>query len=114
MVACRSKVYKAIRGLRPDAGLQFATTVTLQPLSAEDIFFHLEQYRDELGRAEVEWAPVTEQLDHADGVLATALRTPWLLSLAATALKRRPRHRPPSGLRRVAIPPRSATDSSRR
>jgi hypothetical protein len=88
VVACRSNVYEAIREFRPDAGLQFATTVTLQPLSAEDIYFYLEQYRDELGRAEVEWTPVTDQLDQADGVLATALRTPWLLSLAATALKR--------------------------
>jgi hypothetical protein len=88
VVACRSTVYKAIRELRPDGALQFATTVTLQPLSAEDIFFHLEQYRDELGRTEAEWAPVTDQLDEADGVLTTALRTPWLLSLAATTLKR--------------------------
>jgi predicted NACHT family NTPase len=39
VVACRSTVYKAIRELRPDGALQFATTVTLQPLSAEDIFF---------------------------------------------------------------------------
>jgi hypothetical protein len=89
VVACRSRVYKAIRELRPDAGLQFATTVTLQPLTAEDIYFYLEQYRDGLdGVKEAEWAPVTDQLDQADGVLATALRTPWLLSLAATALKR--------------------------
>jgi len=88
VIACRSTVYDAIREFKPDAGLQFATTVTLQPLSAEDVYFYLEQYRDELGRADIEWAPVTDQLDQADGVLATALRTPWLLSLAATALKR--------------------------
>src|SRR6516225_1259643 len=88
VAACRSTVYKAVRELRPDAGLQFATTVTLQPLSAEDIYLHLEQYRDELGRAEAEWAAITDQLDEADGVLATCLRTPWMLSLAATALKR--------------------------
>jgi hypothetical protein len=88
VVACRSRVYEAIRDLRPDAGLQFATTVTLQPLTAEDIYFYLEQYRDGLGiKEEAAWAPVTDQLDQADGVLATALRTPWLLSLAAAALK---------------------------
>jgi hypothetical protein len=90
VVACRSPVYKAIRDLHPDAGLQFATTATLQPLSADDIYFYLEQYREGLGGGidQAEWAPVTDQLDQADGVLAAALRTPWLLSLAATALKR--------------------------
>ena len=89
VVACRTNVYAAIRELRDDAGLQFATTITLQPFSADDIYFHLEQYRDELGVAEAAWAPVTDQLVHTpDGILASALRTPWLLSLAATALHR--------------------------
>jgi predicted NACHT family NTPase len=87
VVACRSTVYKEIRDLRGDAGLQFATTVTLQPFSADDIYIYLEQYRDELGIAEAAWAPVSDQLEQAhDGVLATALRTSWMLSLAATAL----------------------------
>ncbi|HWT47833.1 MAG TPA: hypothetical protein VN255_04350 [Mycobacterium sp.] len=89
VVACRSRVYTAVRDLRGDAGLQFATTVTLQPFSAADIYIYLEQYRDELGIAEAAWAPVTDQLEQAgNGVLATALRTPWILSLAATALYR--------------------------
>jgi hypothetical protein len=89
VVACRSRVYKTIRELRADAGLQFATTVTLQPFSADDIYIYLEQYRDEIGIAEAAWAPVTDQLVNTpDGVLATALRTPWLLNLAATALNR--------------------------
>ena len=89
VVTCRSRVYDAIRELCDDAGLQFATTVTLQPLSAEDIYIYLEQYRDEHRQAEAKWAPVTDQLEHTpDGILATALGTPWLLSLAAMALKR--------------------------
>jgi hypothetical protein len=89
VVACRTDVYAAIRELRDDPGLHFATTITLQPFSADDIYYHLEQYRDELGIAEAAWAPVTDQLVHTpDGILATALRTPWLLSLAATALHR--------------------------
>ncbi|MDH6247258.1 hypothetical protein [Mycobacterium sp. OTB74] len=89
VVACRSRVYAAICELRPAAGLHYAITVTLQPFSAEDIYFHLERYREGLGIAEAVWAPVTDQLDQApSGVLATALRTPWLLSLAATALGR--------------------------
>jgi hypothetical protein len=63
--------------------------MTLQPFSAADIYIYLEQYRDELGIAEASWAPVTDQLEQGyDGVLATALRTPWMLSLAATALHR--------------------------
>ncbi len=89
VITCRSRVYDAIRELCGDAGLQFATTVTLQPLSAEDIYIYLDQYREEHRQAEVKWAPVTDQLERApDGILATALGTPWLLSLAAMALKR--------------------------
>jgi len=89
VITCRSSVYDAIRGLCDDAGLQFATTVTLQPLSAEDIYIYLEQYRDEHRQAEAKWAPVTDQLERTpDGILATALGTPWLLSLAAMVLKR--------------------------
>ena len=88
VVTCRSTVYTSIRALRDESGLLFATAVTLQPLSAADIYFYLEKYRDEFERAEAEWAPVIDQLDRRDGVLATALRTPWLLSLAAMALKR--------------------------
>jgi hypothetical protein len=89
VITCRSRVYDAIRELCDHAGLQFATTVTLQPLSAEDIYIYLEQYRDEHRQAEAKWAPVTDQLEHTpDGILATALGTPWLLSLAAIALKR--------------------------
>jgi len=89
VVACRSRVYDAIRELGDDAGLQFATTVILQPLSTEDIYIYLEQYRDEYRQAETNWAPITDQLqDQPDGTLATALGTPWLLSLAAMAVKR--------------------------
>jgi hypothetical protein len=90
LVACRSQVYAEIREIRGDAGLQFATTVTLQPFSPDDICNYLDLYLgDGLGITKAVWAPVTEQIDHAcDGVLANGLRTPWMLSLAATALHR--------------------------
>jgi hypothetical protein len=89
VVMCRSSVYDRIRELRGDAGLHGATTITLQPLSPIEIRDYLEHYRGQLGITKEAWAPVTDQIGHnPDGPLATALRTPWLLGLAATALHR--------------------------
>ena len=88
MITCRSGVYDAIRELCNDAGLQSGDRHPAA-LSAEDIYIYLEQYRDEHRQAEAKWAPVTDQLERTpDGILATALGTPWLVSLAATALTR--------------------------
>ena len=86
---CRTGVYKRIRELRGDAGLHGATTITLQPLSPIKICDHLHHYRDQLGVPKDIWGPITDQIrNHPDGPLATALRTPWLLGLAVTALAR--------------------------
>jgi hypothetical protein len=89
VVMCRTGVYARIRELRGDAGLHGATTITLQPLSPTQICDYLQQYRDQLGVPEDAWGAVTDQIGHdPDGPLATALRTPWLLGLAVTALGR--------------------------
>ena len=89
VVMCRTGVYDRIRELRGDAGLHGATTITLQPLSPIEICDYLHQYREQLGIPKEAWVPVTDQIGHdPDGPLATALRTPWLLGLAATSLRR--------------------------
>ncbi len=89
VVMCRTGVYARLRELRGDAGLHGATTITLQPLSPIEICDYLHQHREQLGIPEDAWVAVTDQIGHdPDGPLATALRTPWLLGLAATALRR--------------------------
>jgi NACHT domain len=89
VVTCRTGVYTRIRELRGDAGLHGATTIALQPLSAIDIYDYLHHYRDQLGIPDDAWAPVIDQIgQNPEGPLATALRTPWLLGLAVTALGR--------------------------
>ncbi|WP_431972388.1 hypothetical protein [Nocardia sp. bgisy134] len=87
VVLCRTPVFARITGLRGDAGLHGATTVTVQTLTTTDIYCYLDDYRDQLGVAEQAWGSVTARLEQdPDGPLATALRTPWLLGLAAPAL----------------------------
>ncbi|QUR68950.1 NACHT domain-containing protein [Mycobacterium spongiae] len=88
VVTCRTNVHARLRDLRGDAGLHGATTITLQPMSPSDIRGYLNHYGDQLGIDHEAWAAVTDQIGHKpDGPLATALRTPWLLGLAATALR---------------------------
>ncbi len=89
VVMCRTGVYARLRELRGDAGLHGAITITLLPLSPIEICDYLHHYGDQLGIPAETWVPVTDQIrDDPNGPLATALRTPWLLGLAATALRR--------------------------
>ncbi|MGX1772556.1 hypothetical protein ACWIGW_10610 [Nocardia brasiliensis] len=88
VVVCRDDEFAAIARLRGDAGLHGATTIAVQPLTVTDSYCYLHEYREQLGVPERAWAPVTEQLaDDPAGPLAVALRTPWLLGLAASALQ---------------------------
>ena len=93
IVMCRSGVYEAARALRidgGDSGLHAATAVTLRPLTACEIRRHLDDSREAEGIDPVRWEPVTDQLAaEPAGVLATALSTPWLLTLAVACLRRR-------------------------
>jgi MFS family permease len=89
VVACRSGAYRNICELGDSGtGLEYPTTVTVQPLEKFDVYCYLEKYRDVYNRAEAEWAPVIDQLDQPESVLTRALSTPWLLSLVPLALKR--------------------------
>ena len=60
----------------------------LQRLSPIEIRDYLRHDREQVGIPEDAWDPVTDQIAHQpDGPLATALRTPWILGLAAMALR---------------------------
>ena len=90
VVMCRTGVYDRLRELRGDAGLHMrddhhypAVVADRDPRSTSTTI------GTQLGIPDDAWVPVTDQIaHHPDGPLATALRTPWLLGLAATALRR--------------------------
>ena len=92
IVMCRSDVYEAARALRGDggdSGLHAATAVTLRPLTVPEIQRHLDDSRKVEGLDPKSWAPVTKRLiAEPPGVLAEALSTPWLLTLAVASLRR--------------------------
>lgn len=91
VIMCRSDFYRRVQALRGDAGLHGAAILTVQPLSPDDIDSYLRAYREQLGVPDNAWAAVTAQVvEHPDGPLATTLRTPLFLGLAATALRRDP------------------------
>ena len=89
IVACRGEVFIDLQELRGDAGLHRAATTTLQAVPPAGISAYLLRYYDERGLDREGLDPVLDQIDHRpDGPLATALRTPWLLGLAAAGLQR--------------------------
>ncbi|MFG1797721.1 NACHT domain-containing protein [Nocardia sp. NPDC049149] len=104
VVMCRSAVFAAVREARGDNGLHGAVSITLQPLTATDIYCYLEDYFHQLGIPREQWASVTDHLAEApNGPLAEALRSPWLLGLAADALQRGTKN-PPAGIMSVDQP----------
>jgi hypothetical protein len=91
VVMCRTGVYEEVRELRAggaDAGVHAATAVSLSPLSSEEICEYLSWCRQADGIGDEAWEPVTDALkEQPDGILAGALATPWLLTLAVTRLR---------------------------
>lgn len=91
IVTCRTDVFHRLQELRGDGGLHAANVITLQPLTPVEVNERLLGYRvDQFGITDSEaWAPVTDQIrNHPRSPLAMALRSPWLLSLTASALRR--------------------------
>jgi hypothetical protein len=89
VVMCRTSVYARIRELNNEAGLHGATTITLQAFSPTRICNYLDDYRKKREIPSDAWKPVTDAIrNNPEGPLATALETPWLLSLAATTMRR--------------------------
>src|SRR5664280_3014815 len=91
ILTCRATVYDSVRALRTggaDAGLYTATAVTVSKLSPPEICRALAAYRRAEGLDQNDWAPLTRSLTAApDGVLADALSTPWMLTLAVSRIR---------------------------
>ncbi|MGI5221357.1 NACHT domain-containing protein [Nocardia sp. CA-290969] len=86
----RTETYERARDLRigGDTGLHGATAVTLRPLKTQEIVEYLRRCRELVGIDEHQWSPVIDRLRaEPEGVLAEALRTPWLLTLSTAHLR---------------------------
>ncbi len=83
VLACRTGTYERARAAANDAGLHFATAVTLRPLAAPAVGAYLNSRRRNTGTPAQIWEPVTRLLRNPVGALAKALNTPWMLTLAA-------------------------------
>ncbi|WP_228002159.1 NACHT domain-containing protein [Nocardia australiensis] len=96
VVVCRTTEFLQLSHLGADNGLHAAETVTLQPLSTDRIRRYLTNFRDDINPTSEAWSEViTHIATEPDGALATALHTPWMLSLAINALH-------PAGIARPA------------
>ncbi|MEU9515898.1 NACHT domain-containing protein [Micromonospora sp. NPDC048169] len=99
VVVCRTTEFQELADLRKDNGLHGAETVTLQPLSTDRINGYLTNYRKGIGPTSEDWSEVTTHItSEPDGALATALHSPWLLSLAINALHPAPGITPAPGI----------------
>ncbi|WP_040793737.1 hypothetical protein [Nocardia paucivorans] len=91
MVVCRTSEFEHLTRLGRDNGLHGATTLTLQPLPVTRIGDHLTTYQHDIGADHPAWTDLIAHIrDHPQGPVATALQTPWLLGLTATALHHAP------------------------
>ncbi|MGV9678819.1 NACHT domain-containing protein [Nocardia sp. NPDC003482] len=91
VVACRSAEFDALARRGHDNGLHGATSITLKPFSQDQVRAHLAAYRRSIGATAPGWDAVDARLrDQPDGPLAAALRTPWMLALAASTLRHDP------------------------
>ncbi len=87
VVVCRTDALTRIRDRAPHAGLHGARTYHLEPLTATEIYDRLQQRALAVYERTAPWDPVLDRLvEHPEGALATTLRTPLMLTMAATAL----------------------------
>lgn len=88
VLTCRSEGYSSL--VAAGHGLDNATHIELKPLAANQIAAYLQRQRSARphGVRVEDWEPVfTELRNRPDGILATALASPWLLSLSVLALR---------------------------
>jgi hypothetical protein len=93
VVTCRSRVYEAVRTARDGAGIFQCETVSMRPLSSDEIAEHVQTLLDDDGSISASYgqrlAPLLEKLAaEPTGVLARTLRTPWMFTLAMAYLER--------------------------
>ncbi|NNH71010.1 NACHT domain-containing protein [Nocardia uniformis] len=87
VLTCRDDAYRAMRDLGANSGLRSAAAVTMRRLSPSTVNAYLSFCRDAAGIDADAWNPVTEWLGNRRlQVLADALSTPWVLSLAVAYL----------------------------
>ncbi len=93
VVTCRSEVYDQILAKRNNLELRYANRVTVEPLTVADIEDHVQELLDSDDQVSATYAaalgPVLTKLDEdPNGVLATTLATPWLLTLTLAYVQR--------------------------
>lgn len=82
VITCRANTYRQAGALGTDSGLHGGTVVALQSLSTPQIVAYLGRRRSAAGVDKEQWTAVRDRLNaEPAGVLATSLRTPWLLGL---------------------------------
>lgn len=87
VVMCRGEVFEQVRSRRGDAGLRASRLIEVQPIAVAGIAGYLKRHADAVGTDIERWRPVLESVsDRPDGVLATSLQTPWMLTLTALSL----------------------------
>lgn len=86
IVSCHESVFDQLLRERGDSGVHNSTRIRLQPLQITTVEEYLNHYRVGLGIPADQWAPALDVLHGSHSVLAKALRSPWLLNLAARTL----------------------------
>jgi hypothetical protein len=101
ITSCRSSVYEQARRTpagRRDAGLHRATAVTVRPLTPDEIRAHLHRAQRDQGAQDQPWQEIQTRLRaEPTSALASALSTPWLLTLTVSHL----RHGSPTATRQL-------------
>jgi uncharacterized membrane protein YsdA (DUF1294 family) len=88
VVLCRTAEFEALCRERSGSGLRGTTSISLQSFTVTQIVDYLAIYQHHIKSSHTGWTAAAEHLKRQpDGPLATALRTPWLLGLAAAAME---------------------------
>lgn len=89
VIACRANTYMHVTALAKDAGLHRSSAIRLRSLTSEEILAHLDRCLVNDGVIPDAWSPVTATVrNQGSGPMAEAFRTPWMLTLATTFLRR--------------------------
>lgn len=88
ILTCRTEIYRRVQELRGDAGLHGAVVIGLRRLTAAAVMQYLDTQCRHIGVRDDRCAALVDTIRaEPGGVLAASLSAPWLLDLAATALR---------------------------
>jgi hypothetical protein len=92
VLTCRADVYARVRDLSatgPDVGLENSAAITVRPLTPHQTAASLVKAAESTCGDDGQWAPVTQAVtSNPGGGVATALSSPWLLTLAEQFLRK--------------------------